>query len=282
MKFCTFCCIVVLQVLAVILSVANADSKLSETDLTMLIDGDAYFKQVALTIRETDKVTYHRYNEMYGHHLLPHYVSMKVKGVKMKMLEIGLGCGMEYGPGGSVKLWGKLFPDREKVELWEAEYNGKCVRKYRSLLKSINVNPLVGDQGNQTTLQEWIRISGGNFDVIIDDGGHRNDQIYTTLLNIWPALNPGGLFFVEDLHVGYNKKYLDPNNKIITIASIFHAWVESLIFVNYGEDNGSEHRSTNQHMATVLHDYPPLPDLEAISCYHQACVLTKKEQENAT
>lgn len=44
----------------------------------------------------------------------------------MEMLEIGLGCDMNYGPGASVAVWKKLFP---RAELWEAEYNGDCVKK---------------------------------------------------------------------------------------------------------------------------------------------------------
>jgi hypothetical protein len=37
--------------------------------------------------------------------------------------------------------------------------------------------PLVGDQSDTETLHNWIRDSGGSFDVIIDDGGHTNMQM---------------------------------------------------------------------------------------------------------
>ena len=69
----------------------------------------------------------------------------------MKMLEIGLGCDMNYEPGASVALWKKLFP---QAELWEAEYDAKCVEQAK-------------------TLDEWLEKSGGGFDVIID-GEPRN------------------------------------------------------------------------------------------------------------
>ena len=71
-------------------------------------------------------------------------------------------------------LWRSLLP---KAELWEAEFDGECVKKAvaNGLLKGIN--PLVGDQKDPATLEEWVEKSGGNFDVIIDDGGHKNSQI---------------------------------------------------------------------------------------------------------
>ena len=85
----------------------------------------------------------------------------------MKMFEIGLGCDMGYGPGASVALHKALFP---QAELWEAEYDGKCVEKAkeRQMLEGIQV--VVGDQGNDTTLDSWINETGGEFDVVIDDG----------------------------------------------------------------------------------------------------------------
>ena len=47
-------------------------------------------------------------------------LALNQKGVFKKakeMLEIGLGCDMDYGPGASVSLWKDLFP---AAELWEA------------------------------------------------------------------------------------------------------------------------------------------------------------------
>jgi hypothetical protein len=135
----------------------------------------------------------HHYEIMYGNFLMPFY---KAKP-NMKFLEIGLGCDMRYGPGASVSIWKNLFPE---ADLWEAEFDAACVEKSKA----------EGDQMNITTLERWIEESGGaNFDVVIDDGGHQQCQIWTTLQKLWPKLNKGGLYFIEDLqvsrHGGYNK-----------------------------------------------------------------------------
>ena len=61
---------------------------------------------------------------------------------------------------------------------------------------------LVGDQGNPQVLDQWIEQSGGaDFDVVIDDGGHQNCQIWTSFLKLWPRLKPNGLYFIEDMQV---------------------------------------------------------------------------------
>src|SRR5262249_22976700 len=42
-------------------------------------------------------------------------------------------------------------------------------------------------------------------DIIIDDGGHFNDGIIMSWTELWPALNHGGLYCIEDLGVCYTQ-----------------------------------------------------------------------------
>jgi hypothetical protein len=131
---------------------------------------------------------------MYGQYLLPYYVKVP----EMKMLEIGLGCNMSYGPGASAKLHKQLFP---RAELWEADYDAGCVESCKKDGKLDGFRTLVGDQGHVETLDRWILESGGNFDVIVDDGGHGNCLIWTSFSKLWPTLKRGGLYFIEDMQV---------------------------------------------------------------------------------
>merc|ERR1712196_538605 len=121
-----------------------------------------------------------------------------------KVLEIGLGCTMGYGPGQSARTWRKVLPD---AELWEAEYDADCVAQHRGVLESLGIRALTGDQGNRTTLKRWVAESGGSFDAIIDDGSHRNGDILASFDVLWHALNPGGVYFLEDLNVGRKKRW---------------------------------------------------------------------------
>lgn len=65
----------------------------------------------ALSIQPvTDKISVHTYESMYSFYF-------EARGArryrKLKILEIGLGCDMGYGPGASAKLWRKYFPESE-------------------------------------------------------------------------------------------------------------------------------------------------------------------------
>ena len=104
------------------------------------------------------------------------------------MLEIGLGCNMGYGHGASTTLWRSLFPS---ATLWEAEYVARCVEKARAAGQLDGINVLVGDQEDDPTLARWVRESGGNFDAVIDDGGHHNCQIGHSFDALWPTIIPG-------------------------------------------------------------------------------------------
>lgn len=201
----------------------------------------------------TDKVTTHGYQMMYGIFLVPYATAQ----FKLKMLEIGLGCDMGYGPGASVKLWKKTVPD---ADLWEAEFDRKCVESSESRGLLNGIKTLTGDQGNTTTLMEWIDKSGGNFDFLIDDGGHRNALILASFDKLWPIVNPGGLYVIEDLQVGRHSVY---NTGGPVVADVIESWIDEMVFGRDGEN--------------IRAEFPPYPEhLEFIFCQREACVLGKK------
>ena len=73
----------------------------------------------------------------------------------------------------------------------------------------IGINTLIGSQADTSTLQQWVEISGGKFDVILDDGGHKNHEIITTFNILYhKTLLPGGYYFIEDLQVGRYVLYM--------------------------------------------------------------------------
>ena len=226
------------------LSSSDMDNKLN-----YLWDGNRLFKQTALSFNPvTDKVTTHKYNIMYGRFLLPYYH----QNPNMKMLEIGLGCDMDYGPGASVSLFKALFP---MAELWEADTDGKCVEKSKQNGMLDGINTLVGDQVNEAVLDEWITTSKGNFDVIIDDGGHQQCQIWTSFSKLWPTLKPGGLYFIEDLQVAnepiYRRVTTEKCDKFLTVPNKLKEMLDSLLIQGRYDD------------------------IEFISCQAEACVLGK-------
>lgn len=172
----------------------------------------------------TDKVEAHQYQIMYGIFLMPLATSPN----PVKMLEIGLGCDMHYEPGASATLWPKLLPN---AEIWMAEYDADCVAESekRKMLPP-NLHTLTGDQADPAVTRGWVEKSGGHFDVIIDDGGHSNWQIRSTFNVLWPALKPGGLYFVEDMHPGRATGWpqTTPKDREAVWSDIIQAWIEQL------------------------------------------------------
>lgn len=211
---------------------------------------DLYLRTAQALSPTTDKVTTHTYQVMYGQYLLPYYY----KNPKMKMLEIGLGCDMNYGPGASVALFEKLFPE---AELWEAEYNAACVENSKKKGQLEAINTLTGDQGNDTVLDGWVETSGGNFDVVIDDGGHQNCQIWHSFVKLWPTVKPGGLYFIEDMQVAkwndYRKAHTDKCDRDLIMPEKLKMFFDNLMY-----------------------DTSRKSDLEFMFCQSEACVLGKR------
>jgi hypothetical protein len=67
---------------------------------------------------KTDKVTDHHYEILYEKYL------KKYVGSAVHLLEIGLGCGMSYGPGASAHLWRSYLGPLANIHF--LEYNKEC------------------------------------------------------------------------------------------------------------------------------------------------------------
>jgi hypothetical protein len=122
------------------------------------------------------------------------------------MLEIGLDT------GNGTLLWQEYFPC---ADLYGLEYD---VQNSQTDGAS-RITTVQGDQGNATFLEtEFLRqTDGGNFDVIVDDGGHHYEQQVTSYRVLFDrALNPGGLYLLEDIETSYWKPGIVLYNQSIT------------------------------------------------------------------
>ncbi|ETS77813.1 hypothetical protein PFICI_09875 [Pestalotiopsis fici W106-1] len=209
------------------------------------------FYEIALKYG-TDKVTDHQYWFMYDKHF------PAIRHQKLKMLEIGLGCDMSYGPGKSYYTWLEYFPN---VELYYMEYDAECAAKWSS--KTTGATIYAGDQADPVFLQKFIAETGGNFDIIIDDGGHTMHQQQTSLEALWSIVKPGGLYFIEDLQTSFWPSYggdgtggKDP--KVPTMAKFIHELVDDKL-----TPDGTRHAMSME--------------MRSIECQREVCLFTKKE-----
>jgi len=195
----------------------------------------------------TDKVTVHSYHHMYSKYLEP----MRTKPIKM--LEIGLGCDMDYGPGKSYYTWLEYLPN---VDLYFIEYDGDCAEKWGTSMTGATI--FAGDQSDVEFLEAFMETTGGDFDVIVDDGGHTMVQQLTSFETLFQAIKPGGLYFTEDLQTSYWDSYGGGEHVEKTFVNMVKESLDNMM---------SKNREKKGAMTEVF----------SIDCMREVCAFTKQE-----
>jgi SAM-dependent methyltransferase len=110
--------------------------------------------------------------------------------------------------GASHMIWRDYFNDDAKIF-------GIDLRDYSYQQDKGNIFTFVADQANRGDLQKFIDAYGGDFDVILDDGGHAMDHQQVSLGFLFKHVKPGGYFIIEDVHTSlpefYNEEYFGVN-----------------------------------------------------------------------
>ncbi len=121
----------------------------------------------------------------------------------LNLLEIGIGVsgerwdakiahGANRRGGASLKMWSEYFPN---ARIYALDINDA------SHLDSGRVRTFRVDQSSRTELAAFLaELPSVRFDIIIDDGSHRADHQQISIETLWPRLNPGRHYFVEDLN----------------------------------------------------------------------------------
>lgn len=108
---------------------------------------------------------------------------------------------LEFGvfEGGSLQMWKKYFG--RKASIVGVDINPKCKD-----LEEKGIKIYIGDQEDRKFLKTMME-EVGMVDVVIEDGGHTMKQQIHTFEEVFPFVNEGGLFLVEDLHTSYWKDW---------------------------------------------------------------------------
>lgn len=191
-------------------------------------------------------------------------VSIEPRDNVKKMLQVGLGCDTGDGPGASASLWRNYFTDAS--EIWFAEYNVTCVNAHLPKLKAEpGVHVVAGDQSDPFTLKRWLNETGGNFDVIVDEG-----HVRTRICGSFPflfrkALKPGGVYVYHADPV-----VQEDSNPVIDALS---NWLQYM-----GLKRGSKLSKCGNGWRTRKNIFMPfeIPGMsKSVECSYGICAVTK-------
>ena len=132
----------------------------------------------------------------FGHTLLDLYEPLfeRFKGAFINILEIGV------LDGASLRTWEEYFPN---AKIYGFDIDRNALNLFFHDKNQIDV--ILGDQSKEKDLKYLIDKINGNIDIIIDDGSHVNKYTLKSFEYLWPHLNSGGIYIIEDTICTYDK-----------------------------------------------------------------------------
>ena len=167
---------------------------------------------------ETDKWGSHWYTQHYQRYFQAR------KHERLNLLEIGVGGYQSADIGGrSLRMWKAYFRNSRIVGI-----DTEDKRRFREHRIDIQ-------QCDQTDADALGRLSAeyGGFDIIIDDGSHRNDHVIKTFHVLFPLLRTNGIYAVEDTQTAYWPTWGGGIGEPLSSMTFFKSLVDGLNHVEY-------------------------------------------------
>lgn len=145
-----------------------------------------------------------------------------------KILEIGIQT------GDSLRMWADAFPQSQVLGLDKDANLGPFPS---------NVQTIVGKQNDTKLLQ-----SLGRLDFIVDDGSHMSSDQQTSFETLFPLLNDGGIYVIEDTEINRQTQFQNTQlsttdyfiNKLLTTSfnnqTVFVFQRENIKSITFGDN----------------------------------------------
>ena len=138
----------------------------------------------------------------------------------IKLLEIGVWS------GASLRMWNDYFNclgiDNTIV--------GIDIEPSASQYAELDIHIEIGSQTDKQFL-EAVNLKHGPFDIIVDDGSHITSHQRQSFEVLFPCLNSGGLYIVEDVCTSYWKDFITPDEP--TMIEYCKSLVDDVNFCGY-------------------------------------------------
>lgn len=121
----------------------------------------------------------------------------KYRNKKITFVEIGVKW------GGSLLMWKKFFGNDARIIGIDLFPETKKLEKY-------GLEIFIGDQSSEVFWKNFFS-EVGNIDILLDDGGHTNENQIVTVNSVINNVNDDGLIVIEDTTGSYEKRYFNPS-----------------------------------------------------------------------
>ena len=121
----------------------------------------------------------------------------KYVGKKITFVEVGV------LQGGSLFMWKEYFGKDARIIGIDLHPNAKELEKH-------GFEIYIGSQSDKNFWKNFYS-KVGKIDILLDDGGHVNDQQIITLSESVHNINDNGIIVTEDVHTSYLKKFGNPS-----------------------------------------------------------------------
>jgi SAM-dependent methyltransferase len=188
----------------------------------------------------------------------------------ISLLEVGV------QNGGSLQIWAKYFANAKRII--GCDINPKC-----ALLEfdDPRVALVLGDV-KAAAVREQVLAHTEVYDIIIDDGSHKNADIIKTFKHFYARLAPGGIYVVEDLHCSYWSKWQGGLWRSDSAMEFFKSLTDVVNLESWGAKllpaNWVAKLKTKHHSRFKPADYA---DIESICFYNSMCLIVKGHGPNS-
>lgn len=175
----------------------------------------------------SDKWGVHAYTPHYQRHF------SELRKKKLNILEIGIGGyeDPEWG-GGSLRMWRTYFYRSHiyGIDIYDkSPHDEKRIKTFK------------GSQVDISFLTNVINYIG-SIDIIIDDGSHVNSHVLETFQFLFPHLNDGGIYIIEDTQTSYWSGLGGSSERLSDTSTTMGYFKSLLDGLNYMEFEDKDYR----------------------------------------
>jgi hypothetical protein len=195
----------------------------------------------------TDKWGEHFYTPVY------HDLFRDIRLEKLRVLEIGIGgFGLRDFGGESLRMWAEYFPNARIVGI-------DIHQKNLALPASVRC-----ERGSQSDLAFLKRLVDGHgpFDIVVDDGSHRPDDMLASFGFLFPRMSERGIYVIEDTQTAFMPKWGGSQNGA-KLLNFIAAMVQSL------------HRAEIRVEVPAYEPAEHLRDVKSVRAVHNLLIVEK-------